>query len=125
MILGVGIDIVLVSRVERAIKNPRFVERCYSKKEREWLFSKKNYARSAAMNFAAKEAFSKSLGTGIRGFGLHEVEVLRGANGKPYIQLYGKAKQVAESLGATNFLVSLSDSKENAIACVIAEGEKA
>ncbi len=122
MVVGIGVDIIEIERVKNAVKRPGFLTKYFSAGEREFLLGKKNYARSAAMNFAAKEAFAKAMGTGVRGFSLCEVEILRDDAGKPYINLYGQAKQIADSIGAERLSVSLSDAKEMAIAFVIAEG---
>ena len=72
-----------------------------------------------AGNWAAKEAFAKSLGTGVEDFGLSEVEVLRDKLGAPYIRLSGNAKRIADEMGL-DFSVSISHTSELAIATVIA-----
>ena len=72
---------------------------------------------------AVKEAFSKALGTGVRGFSLIDVEVLRNDVGKPYINLYGSAKELCKNAGVAGIFVSLSHSKELAMAYVVLEKE--
>ena len=74
-----------------------------------------------AGNFAGKEAFSKAIGTGIRGFQLEEVEILRDELGKPHIALSGAAKKIADEMGISGLYISISHSKHYAVAQVIAE----
>lgn len=122
MIFGVGCDIVEIERFEKIDK--RFFEKYFTQKERE-LFEKKKYApQTVAANFAAKEAFSKALGTGVIGFSLCEVEALRDELGKPYINVYGKAEELCKKLGIGKIFISLSHSREMAMAYVVAEKEQ-
>lgn len=95
----VGIDLIEIARIEKSVKSRRFIERVFSEKEIALFSSKKNAAESMAGNWAAKEAFSKALGTGVRDFSLDEVSVLRDGLGAPYIELAGNAKKIAEKLG--------------------------
>ena len=112
----IGIDLAQISRMEQYLQNPRFMTRVFSKAEQDFLAAKGGEAPSAAANFAAKEAFSKALGTGIRGFSLNEVSVLRHENGEPYLLLEGKAKEIAQERGLT-FSVSLTH--EGGMACAV------
>lgn len=120
MIFGIGCDIIEIERIANADK--RFLEKHFTKKEQE-LFEKKKLPQTIAANFAAKEAFSKALGTGVRGFSLIDVEVLRNDAGKPYINLYGSAKELCKNAGVAGIFVSLSHSKELAMAYVVLEKE--
>lgn len=121
MIFGVGCDLCEVSRIEKT--EPRFLERCFTESERE-LFSKKhNKAQTVAANFAAKEALSKALGTGMRGFSFEDIEVLRDNLGKPYINVYNGAKEKCEKEGITKIYVSLSHTDSLAMAYVVLEKE--
>lgn len=120
--LSTGIDIVEIKRIQKAMKNPRFLERILGRAEYLELHARKFPAQSVAANFCAKEAFSKSLGTGIRGFELSEVEVLRDAGGKPYFKLSGGALQLAVEKGLS-FSVSLTHSRDYAAAVVVAQEE--
>ena len=121
MIFGNGVDIVEIERIRELItKNPRFIERNFSDKERLLFEEKQMRAESIAANFAAKEAVSKSMGTGVRGFNLVDIEVLRNALGKPEVILHNKALEIAREKGIVKFEISLSHSRENAIAFVIA-----
>ena len=118
MIKGIGTDLVEIDRIEHAMKNERFLEKCYTDNERQIV---EGNAQRAAGNFAVKEAFTKALGTGIRGFSIKEIEVLRDELGKPYITLYGKVKKMTEEMGSCTLHVSISNTKEYAQAFVIIE----
>ena len=122
MIIGTGTDIVEIKRIEKALENKRFLDEYFGGDEKEFLLKKKNSAPSIANNFAAKEAFSKALGTGVRGFSVNEVQTLRDELGKPYIILLGNAKKAADKLGVKNIFVSLSNTEQYALAYVILEG---
>jgi len=121
MIKGIGVDITEITRIAQLLEDTRFLERCFSGGERAMLAERKEGTSGAAANFAAKEAFSKALGTGVRGFNLCDIEVLRDEAGKPYITLYNQAKAIADGMGITRIHVSLSHSNDNAIAFVMAE----
>lgn len=119
-----GIDLISVDRIKKTIKkNPRFTTRFFSIDEQE-IFASKNVEKfkiqSIAGNFAAKEAFSKAVGAGVSGFNLVEVEVLRNANGQPYIKLSPK---VAKLFDCENDMIStsISHTDEYATAIVIIE----
>ena len=94
--MKVGIDSVDLDRIEKSLEIKGFTDKVYSLKERVFLAVKKDPVPSAAGNFAAKEAFSKALGTGVRGFALNEVSILRDDLGAPYIELLGRAKEAAQ-----------------------------
>lgn len=115
----VGTDIVEIDRIKKSAQRQSFVERVYSPQERE-MFEEKSFPYpSMAGNWAAKEAFSKALGTGVRDFKLAEVEVLRDELGAPYIKLSGDAEKIAEKMGL-GFAVSISHSENYATAVVLA-----
>ncbi|MCK5763793.1 MAG: holo-ACP synthase [Clostridiales bacterium] len=125
MIIGIGTDIVEIERIKKAIeKNDRFLERIFSEKERELFESRKNNIFSIAANFAGKEAVSKVFGTGIRDFNWVEIEIFRDDLGKPYVVLSGRAKSISEAKSIENILISLSHSKEQAIAYAIGVNNK-
>ncbi|MCD8108344.1 MAG: holo-ACP synthase [Oscillospiraceae bacterium] len=115
--MRVGIDCVDIARIEKSIEIPGFLERIFSENEIAMFMKKKMNPQTIAANFAAKEAFSKSLGTGIRGFKLKEVSVLRDELGAPYIELTGKAAEIA---GNSQFTVSITHTETVATAIVIA-----
>lgn len=120
MFLRNGVDIIEISRIERALQREAFLNKCFSQDEISFLKSRgAAMAQSAAASFAAKEAFSKALGTGVRGFSLPQIEVLRDAFGAPYLRLSGGALQQAQKQGL-QFTVSLSHDRERAIAFVTA-----
>ena len=131
--LVTGIDLVEISRIAKSMENPRFLERVYSPEELELLRTRArsdaplhlcpSAVNSAAANFCAKEAFAKALGTGVRGFSLGEVSVLRDAQGRPYLSLTGNAKKLSEQRGLT-FSVSLTHAKEYASAVVVGVSNK-
>ena len=118
---GIGVDIVSVDRIAKSLEKEGFLRKVYGEREIA-LFASENRIKtnSLAANFAAKEAFSKALGTGVRGFELAEVEILRDDMGKPYFYLSGRAKQIAEDKNLS-FQISLSHEKDKAIAFVTAE----
>ena len=111
-----GIDLVEISRIEKAMENPRFLEKYFGKNELEELKQKNYKSESVAAAFAAKEAFSKVVKTGLSAFLLCEVELLHEQSGAPYLKLSGKAKELAKGL---NFTVSITHTKELAQAIVI------
>lgn len=115
MIIGIGTDIIEIKRIENAIKKENFLSKYFTEKE------KILELKSIAANFAAKEAFSKALGTGVRGFSLNEIEVLRDELGAPFIVLYGNAEKFVKAKGVKKVHVSVSHSKEYATAVVILE----
>lgn len=120
MVIGIGTDIIEVNRVLSACENEHFLTRNFT--ENEILLIKERKKRAAG-NFAAKEAVSKVLGTGFRGFGLKDIEVLRDEKGKPYVNLYGKALAIATQAGIQQILVSISDTDTMASAFALGQGQ--
>lgn len=118
MIVGIGVDIIEIKRIERACQKESFVRKVFSQREIEICFGRKN---SFAGNFAVKEAVSKVFGSGVRGFSMTDIEVLRDDLGKPYVILSNGAKDLAEKLGIENIFVSISHSVENAVGMAVAE----
>ena len=116
-----GTDIIEIERIDRAVKRTNnFIDKVFTEKEKEY-FKTKNYRPEVlAGNFAAKEAVSKALGTGFRGFGLLDIEVLRDDKGKPIVIL---SDRIYEMLPLNNFNIhiSISHSRENAIAYAVME----
>ena len=123
MILGIGTDIVDVSRIEEASLNNSFLEKVFSLDEIEYLKSRNMRPEYIAGRFAAKEAVAKSLGTGFREFNLKDIIIDRTILGKPLVVLKGKAKQIAEKNSKYNLQVSISHEKGYAIAYAILEVE--
>lgn len=121
MIFGNGVDLLEIERIKDLYeKNPRFLERFFTAGERALFESKMMNIETIAANFAAKEAVSKALGTGVRGFNLIDVEILRDDLGKPIVHLYNKAEILAESLGIDHIMLSISHTEKHAIAFAIA-----
>ncbi len=118
--LHIGIDIIEIARLQRAIDRwgERFLHRVYT--EPELRLCHKKPSRLAG-RFAGKEAVMKALGTGAKGISWREIEILAESSGKPLVYLYGKAQSRADCLGLDKLAISLSDSKEYAIAFVIGE----
>lgn len=116
-----GIDIVEIARVEKALKRwgERFLRRVFTRQER---LRYGVLAPELAARFAAKEAVSKALGTGVRGVSWQEIETLGDERGKPVLILSGRAAERARELGLRTWAVSLSHSRDNAIALVVASG---
>ncbi|AGK98392.1 holo-ACP synthase [Clostridium pasteurianum] len=122
MILGVGVDIVEIQRIKEAIdKNSLFLEKVYTENEIEYLRSRNFRPEYAAGRFAAKEAIAKALGTGFMQFSIRDIEIDRNVKGKPLVVLKGKAKQIANKFGKYKIHLSISHSKENAIAYAVLE----
>ncbi len=116
----IGIDIIEIARIQRATSRwgDRFLHRVYT--EPELRLCRKKPGRLAT-RFAAKEAVMKALGTGAKGISWREIEILTEPSGKPIVRLCGKAQDKAEGLGLDKLAISLSDSKEYAIAFVTGE----
>lgn len=119
-ILDIGIDIVEIERIKQYMdKNDKFLKKLFTDKEIE-LFESKGYApQTIAGNFAAKEAISKSLGIGIRGYDLKEIEILRNELGKPIVNTYNNLKKICENYNVLDIKVSISHGKDYAIANAI------
>ncbi len=116
----IGVDIIEIARIERAMERwkERFLHRVYTEPE---LRLCRNKPSSLAVRFAGKEAVMKALGTGTKGISWREIEILAEPSGKPLVHLYGKAQDKADGLGLDRLAISLSHSKEYAIAFVSGE----
>lgn len=116
-----GIDLIEIERIARAVDRwgDRFLHRVYTDTE---IAHCRGRAQSLAGRFAAKEAASKALGIGIRGLSWHDIETVRGPRGKPVMRLHGKASRIASAQGLTSFEVSITHSRTEALAVVIAWG---
>ena len=126
MILGIGVDLCEVDRIEAAIARhgDRFLTRIYTPAERAYCESKLNRMERFAGRFAAKEAAMKALGTGWRrGVAWRDFEVTRAASGQPVIVLHGVAREIAEKLKVKRALVSITHVKSMAMAQVVMENE--
>jgi len=132
MNLSSGIDLIEIARIEKALARhgERFLKRIFTEAELAPLRSKRIataqprvIAAELAARFAAKEACSKALGTGIGPVSWKEMEILNERSGKPFLRLSGRAAQIAGFLGYTNWSVSLTHTKEMASAVVVCAGE--
>lgn len=123
MIIGNGIDIIEVRRVEKNLNNEKFLDKIYTKNEIQFIKNENMNGQTAAGIFAAKEAVSKCLGTGISGFSWTDIEVIKNSKGKPDIILYNNASKIAKNKGIHKIHISISHIKETAVASAIAEGE--
>ena len=121
MIIGIGTDIIEIDRIENAVKRTNgFINKLFTKKEIEIFESKGFKSEVIAGNFAAKEAISKAIGTGFRGFGVKDIEVLRDELGKPIVNLSDKVYTVMQRKNV-NIHLSISHSRNNAIAYAVME----
>lgn len=115
----VGIDIIEIARVRGVLERhgDRFLNRVYTARERERYAGR---VQELAARFAAKEATMKALGTGIRGVRWRDIEVLPNRRGKPIIILHETALRRAHALGLNHFAISLTHSRGDAMAIVVA-----
>ncbi|MBU0702474.1 MAG: holo-ACP synthase [Chloroflexi bacterium] len=123
--LTTGVDLIEIPRLERILARygDRFLERVFTPAE--ILYCRARPAELAA-RFAAKEAVSKALGVGVRmmsrdGINWRDAEIVGDARGKPLVRLHGRAAERAAELGLTEWAVSLSHTREHAIAFVVAQ----
>ncbi|AUX78314.1 holo-ACP synthase [Sinorhizobium fredii] len=121
-VLGHGIDLVDVEEIAALLKlSDDFLNRCFSNAERERLLEIVANAERIAARFAVKEAVLKALGRGFgNGFSFQDVEVFNHQSGAPFVVLHGRVRELSDSLGVSNWLVSLSHDGGKAIASVIA-----
>lgn len=125
MILGSGIDIVEVARVEavRQKHGERFLKRILHPGEIAYCLSHKSPGPFLAARFAGKEAISKAFGTGIGGqLGWQDMEIARKESGEPYVILHGKGLEMLARRGARSVHISLSHTEKHATAVAILEG---
>ena len=125
MIVGMGIDIAEVDRIQAVIESQkeRFLKRVYTPAEADYCEQFKNKYERYAGRFAAKEAAMKALGTGwSRGVRWVDVEVVRQRGGRPTLLLHGEARKIADGLGVKTIAMSITHTAEQAFAQVIFEG---
>ena len=124
MILGTGIDIIEVARIEASFEKfgERFVNRILLPDEIAYCLAHRRPAPFLAARFAAKEAVSKAFGTGIGAqLGWHDIEIRRKESGEPFVVLHGKGAELFAARGATKIHVSLSHTEHYAAATAILE----
>jgi holo-[acyl-carrier protein] synthase len=120
MIKGIGVDIVEIDRIKKAIEKHRnFINRLYTPLEQSYCLGKNKPHLHFAVRFAAKEAVLKAFGTGFRGVSWTDIEIDRDVFGKPEVKLSGNALKVAEEKKINQILISLSFDKKNAIAMAL------
>jgi len=125
MIYGVGIDLVNIQRLETVLQRwgDRFVKRVYTDQEADFCFKRAYPPSPLALRFAAKEAFSKAIGLGMRkGVRWRDIEVFHYPEGRPGLRLQGKISEICREKQITRFHLSLSDEGLYGMAVVILEG---
>ena len=117
----IGVDIVETERIKKAIETtPDFTKKIFTDKEIKYCESRNAKYQSFAARFAAKEAFMKALGTGWEhGISFRDIEIQNKENGKPYITIHGKAKEIFTTQGFKHTHISLSHTDTTAIATVM------
>ncbi|HLB25580.1 MAG TPA: holo-ACP synthase [Nitrospirota bacterium] len=127
MIIGIGIDLVKVDRIERAVEkwSDAFTARVFTQAELEYCTKQKRPAEHLAARFGVKEAVMKAFGTG-HGGGVRwtDVEVTRDEHGKPAVHLHGKLLELAGRMGVSRTLVSVSHDSGFSVAQAILTGER-
>jgi holo-[acyl-carrier protein] synthase len=124
MIYGIGIDMVKMDRLQKAMDTwgERFQTKVFTEAERAFCLSKPRPTRFWAMRFAAKEAFSKAIGLGMRqGLRWRDIEITHNSLGRPELILHGRAKEICNQAGIKNSFLSLSDEDNYALAVVVLE----
>jgi len=124
MVIGVGTDLIEIARIAQSTARfgERFLQRVFTAREIEFCQRKKHAAESFAARFAAKEAGAKALGTGIsQGVSWLELEVTREPGERPRLQLAGRAAERARDIGVAKVSLSLTHSRDIALAVVVME----
>ena len=123
MILGTGVDIIELERVKKAIAQEAFIKKVYSPAEIEYCQGTgKASAESYAGRFAAKEAVMKAFGTGLRNGSMQEIEIINDELGCPHVKLSGWFADFAQEKGVKKVWISISHSKQSAVAQCVMEG---
>jgi holo-[acyl-carrier protein] synthase len=124
MIVGSGIDLVEIARIQQSMDRfgQRFLDRVYTAAEQSYCLRKRQAAESFAARFAAKEAGAKALGTGIsHGVNWLEIEVVREPSGRPTLKFHGRAAEFATRLDAARAALSITHTATLAMASVVLE----
>ncbi|MBM4286668.1 MAG: holo-[acyl-carrier-protein] synthase [Deltaproteobacteria bacterium] len=125
MIFGIGVDLIKIPRIAAACARfgDRFKNRIYTPQEIAYCEARGQSANNYALRFAAKEAFSKALGVGLRQGGIRwrEVEVVSAPNGRPDLRVSGRAALLCQQHGIRGMFVTLTDEGEFGIAVVVLE----
>jgi holo-[acyl-carrier protein] synthase len=121
-IIGLGVDLADIDRVERVLtRYPRFAEKCFTERERQYANRFAHPAKRFAARFAGKEAVMKSMGRGWRDIRWRDVEITGG--GQPRVRLFGTALERASALGVTEVLVTITHTDVTAMVMAVAVGE--
>ena len=124
MIYGIGVDLVQISRMEGVIQRwgDRFLNRVFTEDERAVCFQRARPASAFALRFAAKEAFAKALGLGMReGIAWRDIEIFHHPGGRPGLKLHGAASEICRRRRIMGIHVSLSDEGDYGVASVMLE----
>ena len=121
MIKGIGMDITQISRIEKLMTNPHFIERVLTDHEKILLDQKPKKSQWVAARFATKEAVAKAFGVGISKCPLNEVETIYDELGAPKIRLYDQAKQLMENIDGQHIHISITHEDDYAAAVAIIE----
>jgi len=124
LITGIGIDIIETDRIREVCQKPQFLRKVFTDAERELFLKSADPVQMIAGSFAAKEAVSKAIGTGIGKIGWKEIEILRDSNGRPYAQMHGNAKKYLDSMPANKVWVSITHLRSLAAAQAIIENRE-
>lgn len=123
MIIGIGVDLLRVERMDRWVSQPGLLERFFHPEELADARKRgAGMAHSLAVRYSAKEALGKAIGTGLSGLALRDVQVVNNREGKPEIILHGSALALFDRLGGSRVHLSLSHELDNAVAMVVVEG---
>jgi len=127
MIYGIGVDLVHIKRIERVITRwgDRFINRVFTESETEICYNRSFPSSAFALRFAAKEAFSKAIGLGMKkGIRWRDIEIFHFPGGRPGLRLHGRSHDICREERITGFHLSLTDEREYGIAFVVLEREK-
>jgi holo-[acyl-carrier protein] synthase len=123
VILGIGIDLLQVARMDRWVRQPGLIQRFFHPDEIEDSRRRgASMAQSLAVRYSAKEALAKAMGIGVQHFSMREVQVVNNRMGKPEIILHGQARETFAKFGGRHIHLSLSHELDNAVAMVVIEG---
>ena len=125
-VIGIGVDLVECERIQHSLDRfgEKFLRRVFTDGEIEYSMSMKFPARHLAARFAAKEAVSKALGTGIgKAMGWRNIDIRKKPSGEPFLVFSGPAQELAEKRGIISALITLSHTDHHAVACVVLEAQ--
>ena len=121
MIVGIGVDAVEIDRFRRSLeRTPSMKSRLFTSEELDYVEPHDDPTASLAARFAAREAVMKAMGVGLGAFEFHDVWVQRADSGRPTLAVTGRAQQIANELGVTDWHLSITHTASTAIAYVIA-----